>query len=1072
MDCSRCGAENPTGKNFCGDCGAPLASAPASPPSAERRQLTIMFCDLVGSTELSTRLDPEEVRHVNRSYREVCAAIISRFDGSIASYMGDGIMVYFGYPKAHEDCAERSVRAGLAVVQAVRELEPLPGLELHMRVGIATGLVVAGDLMGEGIEETQAVSGKTPNIAARLQSLAEPDAVLIDERTHRLLGGFFEFEDLGKRALKGVSQPVSSWRVLCEREVGSRFEAVHGIGVTTFVGRDAEVELLLECWAEARAGRGRTLLITGEAGIGKSRMLQTLEARTAGEPHINLRYQCSPYHTGSSLYPIVQQLRHSVGISSEDPPQRKIDKLESLPNPVDTDAREYFALLAALLSVPVGDRYPPLGMSPQQQKQKLFEALIAGLTKAASRQPVIVSFEDAHWMDPTTTELLDLIVERIQGIRALLLITSRPEFTPPWSDRADVTLMELDSLDRGSCISLVEEVVHGRALPRKILERIVDKTDGVPLFVEELTKSVLESGVLRKDENRYVLQGSLTGAIPSTLYDSLQARLDRLAGAKEVAQVAAVIGREFPRNLLAEVSTLDDVELQAALEKLVAAGLAHRKGTPPRIRYVFNHALVRDVAYESLLKSRRRELHARIAEVLEADFPERADSEPELLAHHFTEAQRFEQGLAYWSRAGKRSAERSANEEACEQLTRALALIDRTPAVGRSRDELELDLNLQLATCLIAAKGYSATETEKTYARALELCEKIGETPQIFPVLYGRWIYHVMSASVRKSRDLANDFLRLAELQNADAERMMGHRLLGTSLQVLGQPAAARPHLEHALSLFEPEKHHALIYQYGHDVGVAGRCSEALALWLLGYPKQGLRIGREAIERAGTLSHPNSLGYAILHIGGLLHALCGLTKETRDYANAMQQLAAEHHLPVFDVAWRCFAGWALIQEDEVERGVSMMRESRDGMAASRSWYMQPIFATFLSRGCSILGAIEAGTRVLDEAEEQVETRGERWFEAELHRARGDLLAADPGGDRPRIEDFYRKSIAVARQQEAKSLELRAATSLATLLREERPSEARGVLEPVLEWFTEGFELPDLLRARGVLDEIA
>ncbi len=1071
MDCARCGAENPPANRFCGDCGALLSHAPTA-RSAERRQLTIMFCDLVGSTEIATRFDPEEVRHVNRAYREVCAAIVARFDGSIASYMGDGIMVYFGYPQAHEDDAERSVHAGLAVVHGVQELEPLPGLELHMRVGIATGLVVAGDLVGEGTEETRAVSGETPNLAARLQGLADPDELVIDEQTHRLLGGYFECESLGKRALKGVSEPVASWRVLHEVAVDNRFEAVRGTNTTALVGRDAEVGLLLQRWADARAGRGQTVLISGEAGIGKSRMLQTLGERIAGEPHISLRYQCSPYHSASSLHPIITQLQHAAGITPEDSPDRKLDKLEQLPKPIDADVHEYFALLAALLSIPTGDRYLPLAMPPQRQKEKLLEALIGGLTRAASEHPAIVFFEDVHWIDPTTLELLDRIVDQIGRIPAMMLLTFRPDFTPPWSGRSHVTHMALGNLDRGSCISLVENVVCGRTLPRKVLEWIVDKADGVPLFVEELTKSVLESSVLREDENRFVLEGALTDAIPSTLHGLLEARLDRLVGAKAVAQIGAVIGREFPFDLLAGVSELAEAELQAALDQLSSAGLAHRRGVAPRFRYVFKHALVRDVAYASLLKSHRRELHGRIATVLEASFPERASAEPELLAHHFTEADRFEQALAYWQRAGRRSAERSANVEACEQLGRALGLIDRTLAAGRSRDELELDLNLSLAACLIAAKGYSAPETERTYARALELCERIGETPQIFPVLYGRWIFHVMSSQVMKSRALANDFLRLANLQKAEAECMMGHRLLGSSLQILGQPAAARPHLEQALSLFDPEKHHALIYQYGHDAGVAGRCNQALALWLLGYPERGLRIGREAIERAKAISHPNSLGYAILHIGGLLHALCGLAKETLEYANALQRLSAEHQLPIFESTWRYFAGWALVDGEDVEQGVSMMRQSKASMTAARSWYMQPIFATFLSRGCAALGAIEEGARVLDEAEDLVANRDERWFEAELHRARGDLLTTDPDGDRARIEDLYRRSIEVARQQEAKSLELRAATSLALLLREERPSEARGVLEPVFEWFSEGFELPDLRRAKRLLDEIA
>jgi predicted ATPase/class 3 adenylate cyclase len=1033
-----------------------------------------MFCDLIGSTELSTRLDPEEVRQVNRSYREACAAVIGRYDGLIASYMGDGIMVFFGYSQAYEDDAERSVRAGLAVVRAVRELEPLPGLSLRTRVGIATGLVVAGDLVGDGTAETQAVSGETPNLAARLQALAEPDAVVIDERTYRLVGGLFEYKDLGKRRLKGISEAVSCWHAVSERRVASRFEAAHEAGVTTFIGRDRESELLLERWQRAKEGQGQVVLVSGEPGIGKSRIIEALGERIAEEPHLRLRCQCSQYHTASSLYPVVVQLENAARFAPEDSPEKRLDKLEALVARSGEAAGELAPLLAALLSIPAGERYPPLEMTPQQRKEKLFEALVAELIRVASEQPTLIFFEDAHWIDPTTLELLDLIVGRIRTERLLLLVTFRPEFTLPWTERSYVTPVALTSLDRGHCVSLVETVAQGKALPQEVLDRIVDKTDGVPLFIEELTKAVIESDVLREDDDRYVLRGLLTDpAIPSTLQDSLEARLDRLAEAKAVAQVGAVIGRGFPYGLLAAVSPLNDAALQDALNRLVAAGLALRTGSLPRATFTFKHSLIRDVAYESLLKSRRRELHARIAEQLEAEFPERAESEPEVLAHHFTEAQLFEQAVGYWRRAGKRATEQSANAEAAEHLTRALALLDRCTAEGRPRDELELDLQIALAGSLIAAKGYSAPETERTYARALELCERVGETPQIFPVLYGRWVFHVMSGEVATSHELAREFSHLAERQKTDAQRLVGHRVLGTSLTILGELAAASGHLDKALALYDPEKHRSLTFLYGQDVGVAGSCYKSLALWLLGHPEQALEIGQQVIERARALSHPNSLAYAVLHVGALLHGLCSPGEPLMNFAEWIHRLAIENQLPLFEAAWPYFAGWSLVDGKEKQRGVAMMRDSRDRLSAAHVAYMLPILSTFHARGCCALGRIEEGLKILDEAQEVMGTRGERWFAAELHRVRGDLLAADATGDREAAGACFRQAIAVSRSQGSRSLELRAATSLARLLRDQhRDREARETLRPVLEWFDEGFDLLDLKRARALLDELS
>ena len=546
--------------------------------------------------------------------------MIARFDGFISRYMGDGVLIYFGYPQAHEDDAERAVRAGLGAIDAVGRLD-IKSVKLQTRVGIATGLVVVGDLIGEGSAQEQSVVGETPNLAARLQALAEPDTVVIAAGTRRLVGDLFEYRDLGAVEVKGIAGPVSAWQVLRPSVVASRFEALRGSALTRLVGRDEEIDLLLRRWARAKAGDGQVVLIRGEAGLGKSRLAAALEERLQAEPHLRLRYFCSPYHQDSALFPFVDQLGRAAGFAREDPPAVKLEKLEALlarAAPPDEDV----AFLADLLSLPASERHPLPNLSPQRKKERTLEALIRQLEGLARQQPVVMVFEDAHWIDPTSRELLDLTVERVRSLPVLLVVTFRPEFQPPWTGQPQVTMLALNRLDRRDRTALVGQIAGGKALPDEVVDQIVDRTDGVPLFVEELTKSVLESGLLREEADRYVLDRALPPfAIPTRLHDSLMARLDRLASVRLVAQIGAAIGREFSYALLRAVSRLPEDELQAALDRLVASELVFQRGTPPEAVYAFKHALVQDAAHGSLLRSSRQQLHAQIAEALETHFP-------------------------------------------------------------------------------------------------------------------------------------------------------------------------------------------------------------------------------------------------------------------------------------------------------------------------------------------------------------------------------------------------------------------------------------------------------------------
>jgi class 3 adenylate cyclase len=757
---------------------------------AERRQLTVMFCDLVGSTALAARLDPEDLREVVAGYHRSVAEVVAGFDGFVAKYMGDGVLIYFGYPRAHEDDAERAVRAGLGVVDAVGRLD-VKSVTLQARVGIATGLVVVGDLIGEGSAQEQSVVGETPNLAARLQALAEPDAVVIAAGTRRLVGDLFEYRDLGAVEVKGIAEPVLTWKVLRPSVVASRFEALRGSALTRLVGRDEEIHLLLRRWARAKAGDGQVVLISGEPGLGKSRITAALAERLHAEPHLRLRYFCSPYHQDSALFPFIDQLGRASGFARDDPLAFKLEKLEAL-MALAVPSDEDVALLADLLSLPASERHPLPNLSPQRKKERTLEALIRQLEGLARQQPVVMVFEDAHWIDPTSRELLDLTIELVRSLPVMLIVTFRPEFQPPWTGQPQVTMLALNRLDRSDRTALIAQIAGGKALPDEVVAQIVDRTDGVPLFIEELTRSVLESGLLREEADRYELDGALPPlAIPTTLQASLLARLDRLASVRLVAQTGAAIGRQFPYALLRAVSRLPEDELQASLARLVASELVFQRGKPPDAFYSFKHALVQDAAHGSLLRSARQQLHAQIAEALETHSPDLMDSQPEIFAQHYAEAGLVEKSVACWGKAGRRSAARSAMAEAAAQFHKGLDQLALLPD-NRERQRQELELRSALGAALYAVKGQAAPETGHAYARARVLWEQLGSPSEFFQVPYGQSRYrppfHFRYARARaESRNAAGEtngltdpwLKRPDEDEDLDREERSWHPIVG-----------------------------------------------------------------------------------------------------------------------------------------------------------------------------------------------------------------------------------------------------------------------------------------------------
>jgi len=1052
-------------------------SAPVRPETdaAERRQVTVMFSDLVGSTALAARMDPEDLREVISAYQKCVAETVQRFGGFVAKYMGDGVLVYFGYPQAHEDDAERAVRAGLELVAAVAGLKARASLQT--RVGIATGLVIVGDLIGSGAAQEQAIVGETPNLAARLQGIAEPNMVVIAEGTRKLLGNLFELEDLGAKDLKGIAGPVRVWAALRASAVASRFEALHATGLTALVGREEELELLLRRWSRAKAGEGQVVLLSGEAGIGKSRLTAALLESVVAEPHTRLRYFCSPQHTDSAFYPVIGQMERAAGLAHGDTPQAKLDKLDALLAQTATSIQDA-ALFAEMLSLPNDGRYPALELPPEQRRQRTLEALTAQLAGLAKKRPVLMICEDAHWVDPTSLEVFGRTVDQIKTLPVLLIVTFRPEFNAPWAGRSHVMSLALNRLGERETAAIIARLVGNKELPADMMAEIVERTDGIPLFVEEMTKAVLEAESEGEGRRTVAAVPSPALAVPASLHASLMARLDRLGSAKEMAQIGAAIGREFSHALLAAVAHKPEAELGSALDSLIAAGLLFRQGVPPHAIYLFKHALVQDAAYGTLLREPRRALHARVAETLENQFLEIAENQPELLARHCTEAGQIEKAAGLWGKAGQRSLGRSALVEAAEQLTRALDQIASLPATPALRRE-QIKLQVTLLTPLMNVKGYAAPETKAALEQArffIEQAEALGEPSEdplpFFLVLSGFHTASFIAFNGDVIRELAVQYLALAEKQGATYPRMAGHRLMGVSLMSTGDIAQGRAHLDRAIALYNPAEPRPLLTGFGADPRVVALYQRSLALWFLGYPEAALADADQALSGAREFGQAAPLMNTLAWVGMALIFSRNDAAATA-IADELVTLADEKGSLYWKAVGMVVKGYELALTGKASDAVHIFTSGITAFRSTGATVFVPLFLSYFAMSYAELGQFDNAWRCIAEAMTTMETTKERWCEADIHRVAGEIALRSPEPDAAKAQAYFERALSVARAQQAKSWELRAAMSMARLWRDQgKRDEARDLLAPVYGWFTEGFDTLDLKEAKALLDELA
>lgn len=1058
-----------------GDLAATVAPPRAAAPEprqehhehdAERRQVTVMFADLVGSTALSARMDPEDLREIIAAYQRCVAETVQHFDGFVAKYMGDGVLVYFGYPKAHEDDAERAVRAGLELIAAMAGLKTCASLQT--RVGIATGLVVVGDLIGAGEAQERGIVGETPNLAARLQAIAEPDRVVIAEGTRKLLGNLFELEDLGPRDLKGFAGPTRAWAALRRSSIESRFEALHS-DRTPLVGRNEEFELLLRRWQQIKSGQGRVVLLTGEPGIGKSRIVAALQGSLQGDPHTRLRHFCSPHHQDTALYPVIGQLERAAGFTHDDTAEAKLAKLEAVLAQSSAPPEE-IGFIATLLSIPHGGRYLPPELSPQKRKERTLAALLTQIERLAVRQPVLLVYEDVHWIDPTTLELLTLVIERVQYLPVLLLVTARPEFKPSWPAYAHLTNITLGRVGRDEGASLIAQVTGGKALPNELLQQILARTDGIPLFIEELTKAVLESGVLTDAGDRYTAAEPLPAlVIPTSLNASLQARLDRLAPVREVAQIGAALGRQFSHALISAVATMPQSQLDDALAQLQHAELIFRRGLPPDAQYTFKHALVQDAAYGTLLHARRQQLHGRIATTLEQQFPEIVETQPARVAQHFVEGGFIEKAVGYYLKAGQQAIARATMSEAVAQLRKGLDLLAGLPD-DAARQVLELDLQIALGHALETTKGLAAVETGEVYARARQLCEQLKRPARLGVILYGQYLFRIVRGELEQAEHHAEELRRLRAAGNDAMWKCFGAQISGNICFYLGKFSDVRAYHENVFSLWDPT--YRAFAPTAEDPYVGAMMHFFRTLVCSGHLDEARSRRDEALAEAQGLS-PFMRAFALRQAWYGDWAIEGApsAQTILDSAQEIVAVSDEHGFRDSLAIGNIMRGWCLASLGQAAEGIPLLHEGLTVCRAGGRKLMMPFFLMTLAEAYGMAALPQQGLDRLAEVSKLVETTHERWVEAEMHRLRGRLLLSMD--EHAVAEDSYRRALEVAQGQGARFWELRAALDLGCLWRDQgKRTEVRDLLSPILGRFTEGFDTRDLKAAKTLLDELA
>jgi class 3 adenylate cyclase/predicted ATPase len=1087
MRCSNCQAANPRRARFCLHCGLalpPPGNGRASTTAwaeAERRQLTCLFCDLRNSVDLSERTDPEELRDILAAYQQLCLSVIRRFEGHIARFFGDGILVYFGFPKAHEDEARRAVRSGLGICEALGQLnirlEREHGVRLQVRIGVHTGLVVAGDIAPDQDLETMAAIGETPNIAARLQALAEPDTVVVSAATYRLIAGYFDARELGFHALRGISQPVAIYQVLNESGARTRLDVAAARGLPPMLGRDSELSVLRDLWQRVHGSAGQAVLITGEPGIGKSRLIWALQTHVAQAANAALvKLTCSPLSQNTAFYPVIESLERTLEFAAGDTVAQRLDKLDGFLAQYGFAPAEFVPLLADLLSLPVEDRYQSPDLSAERRRRLLMDALVRIVLLRAEHQPVLYIVEDLHWADPSTLDLLAELLNRLAPARLLAVFSSRPEFHHAWPESVHVELLALGRLTPDISEAIVSEVA-GKPLPGELLQQLLGKADGVPLYLEELTKLVMEAGLLRDQSDRFELARPLPElSIPASLADSLTARLDRQSSAKRVAQVGATIGRQFSFELLVSVlrgfGSVREAQVRRDLARLVEAELLLVDSGTRRAVYTFKHALIQDAAYESLLRSTRQQVHRRIAELLSERSPTSSDIGPELVALHYCRAGLLAESLPWWLRAGRRALSGSAYREAIAHLNTGLELLGQMPP-SLERTQGELEFRLAVGPAYMATRGYGAVEVEGCYQQARQLCRDLGDPPQLAPVLYGLWTYHIVRAQHWTALELGEQILQLGTATADDALLVQGHLAVGWSQFFLGRLSAAREHLEAVLALYTEERHGSHLYTFGDNPATSAGSCLAQVYWLLGFPDRAQQTSDQTVARLRSVTHPYTIAFGF-DVLAFVRINLGDPSATRALVEEATALSVEWGLALTASMGTILHGYAATLEGDLEQGISEMREGLGSYVRTGAELAMPFWNWALAEACRRADARPDALAFLKRAEEMRERTDESYWHSEIYRLRG-LLQVDAADTRAGVaaEQSYLRALELATNAGARSLELRSAVALARLWQSKGlPGQGHDLLARIYNWFTEGLATRDLHEARELLDSLA